>query len=169
MSQTMLKYLLASLTGIIAFLEPTINFFYALFFATLLDCLSAYKLSKRVKRLYPNTTKAKFNSLKAKRMAATLLEYYSVVIFVYFIETQVLKFEGIKLTNYVTALFCGIQFWSILENESSCSDKTWAKILQKFLVDKTSRHYDIDLEALKNKAEEEMKQHDKQEYGDKRE
>jgi hypothetical protein len=45
------------------------------------------------------------------------------------------------------------QVWSILENESSCRSeqdaKLW-KLLQRVMVDKTSRHFDVDLSELKD-------------------
>jgi hypothetical protein len=52
---------------------------------------------------------------------------------------------------------CMWQGWSILENELSCRDSgsnadTVLKILRKVVVDKTSRHFDVDLsELLKDK------------------
>lgn len=42
--------------------------------------------------------------------------------------------------------------YAMLENESSCNDAKWAKVLQRIMVDKTERHFDIDLSALKEMA-----------------
>ena len=58
-------------------------------------------------------------------------------------------FNGLYLANYVSLVFCFIQIWSILENESSMNDKPWAKIAQRIMVDKAERHFDIDLHELK--------------------
>ena len=54
----------------------------------------------------------------------------------------------IKLANITAGAVCFWQLWSMLENESSCSDERWAKVLQKVLVDKTERHFDVDLSVL---------------------
>jgi hypothetical protein len=58
----------------------------------------------------------------------------------------------IKLTNIVAGAVCFWQVWSMLENESSCNNARWAKIAQRILVDKTERHFDIDLRELKEKG-----------------
>lgn len=42
----------------------------------------------------------------------------------------------------------------MLENESSCNDAKWAKIAQRIMVDKTERHFDIDLHELKEETPE---------------
>jgi len=38
----------------------------------------------------------------------------------------------------------------MLENESSCNDARWADVAQRIMVDKTERHFDIDLHELKH-------------------
>jgi hypothetical protein len=45
----------------------------------------------------------------------------------------------------------------VLENKSSCNGSRWAKVLQKIMIDKTERHYDVDLSILKEKEEDETK------------
>ena len=57
---------------------------------------------------------------------------------------------SIDLTKVAAGAICFWQFWSILENESSCNGAKWAIVLQKILVDKTSRHFDINLDDLKD-------------------
>lgn len=58
------------------------------------------------------------------------------------------------LANITAGAFCMVQVLSILENESSCNEAKWAKALQKILIDKTKRHFDIDLSNLTNKENE---------------
>jgi len=64
--------------------------------------------------------------------------------------------EGVHLANYVTLIFCVLEAWSILENASSCNGSSWAKVLQKIMIDKTERHLDIDLSPLIQKNEKEV-------------
>lgn len=59
----------------------------------------------------------------------------------------------IDLTKIAAGAICFWQLWSILENESSCNGAKWAKVMQKILVDKTERHFDIDLSELDSKEE----------------
>ena len=58
----------------------------------------------------------------------------------------------IPLSYIITGVICFEQAWSILENESSCRPETesrfW-KALQKIMVDKTARHFDVNLDDLK--------------------
>jgi len=70
------------------------------------------------------------------------------------------------LSYIVAGIICFEQAWSILENESSCrgeKDGMFWKILQKIMIDKTERYFDINLDDLKDKNESEKEQ----ENGDK--
>ena len=61
------------------------------------------------------------------------------------------------LANQLTAIFCLVQFVSILENESTCNGAAWARVLQKIVADKTDRHFNVKLKELmkdKDEAEE---------------
>ena len=51
-----------------------------------------------------------------------------------------------------TGVICFEQAWSILENESSCrpeAEHRFWKALQQVMVDKTARHFDVNLDKLK--------------------
>jgi hypothetical protein len=69
------------------------------------------------------------------------------------VEHWVFIHVTIPLSFIVTGAICFEQAWSMLENESSCrdeSDSRFWKILQRIMVDKTERHFDIDLKDLKD-------------------
>ena len=89
----------------------------------------------------------------AGRVFVTLIKVYALTILAYLVQTFILEGLPIKLANIVAAAVCFWQFWSMLENESSCNDAKWAKIAQRILVDKTERHFDIDLSELKENKE----------------
>lgn len=61
----------------------------------------------------------------------------------------------VPLSYIVAGIICFEQAWSILENESSCRGKEegifW-KLLQKIMVDKTERHFDINLDEFKDNS-----------------
>lgn len=140
------KYVAGGVLGIIAALEPTLRFAFVLFFAILLDCWSAYDLNRRLKKQYPGKVTGKFQSRYALKMLKTFLQAYSVVILLHLVDVVLLANLGyLNLSNIGAAVFCGIQLWSVLENLSSANGAKWAKALQRIMVDKTKRHFDIDL------------------------
>lgn len=127
------------------------------FLFIVVDALSAYDLNKRVVREVKRLGKVvpknegKFRSSKAFKMIITMRDIAILIVLAHVLDTEVLGFHnGLYLANYVTGIFCVLQAWSILENASSCNGATWARVLQKIMVDKTSRHFDIDITELKN-------------------
>ena len=142
------KYVCALFFGVIAVVEPTLRFAIVLFFAVLLDCISAFDLSRRVKRNNPEKASGKFKSRYALRMIKTFLQAYSVIVLLHFTDVILLDgFGYLNLSNMGAAVFCAIQIWSILENISSENGATWAKQMQKIMTDKAKRHFDIDLKT----------------------
>lgn len=130
-------------------LEPTIPFAAICLFAIVVDCISAYRLGKRVKRQKSTgTDKEKFKSSYARRMFYTLCIVYACTVLGWLIDTYMYPFVDLYLANFISGGFCLVQLLSIFENESSCNDARWAKVLQKVLVNKAARHLDVDKEDL---------------------
>ena len=163
MQGTIFKYLLAVAMAFVSFIEPTLNFFYGIVAVITLDCISAYNLNRRIKKRFPNYATGKLESKKALKIIYTIGKVYGVILIIWFIEKNVLEDLSFEITKYVAALFCFIELISVLENESSCNNAWWARLLQKVLMDKTKRHFDIDIdiEQLKKEQEEE----DNKKYG----
>lgn len=148
----LIKFLGCGITAAIAYLQPTFDFILVCTVFVLFDCFTAFLLSKRAKKVYPNKVKhGKFESNLLKKISKTLLEIYSLIIMAYLLDKTIITFTDIYLPNIVSGAFCFSQFWSILENMSSCNENKWAKLLQKIMVDKTERHFDIDLSDFKDK------------------
>lgn len=139
--------------ALVALLQPTVPFIIICTIAILFDCYTAWSLSRRVKKKYPGANDGKFKSRYAGRVFVTLIKVYALTILAYLVQTFILEGLPIKLANIVAAAVCFWQVWSMLENESSCNDAKWAKIAQRILVDKTERHFDIDLSELKENKE----------------
>jgi hypothetical protein len=135
--------------AVIAYLNPTLPFVLICTLAILYDCYTAYKLSKRVSRNYPGANDGKFKSDYAKRIFSTMLKIYALIILTYLIDKEILPFLDLRLHNIIAGIFCLVQIWSILENESSENGSRWAKVLQKIMVNKAERHFDIDLSEFK--------------------
>jgi hypothetical protein len=165
MRELLTKYVLAMITASIAFIEPTFNFLYAIVAVITIDCFSAYNLNRRIRRKFPNYAKGKLESKKALKMIYTIGKVYGVILIIWFIEKNIIKDLSFDVTKYVAALFCFIQLISVLENESSCNDAWWARALQKFLMDKSKRHFDMDIDI--DKLREEQEEEDKKKYGGK--
>ena len=165
MQESTTRYIFASILALVAFIEPTINFLTAIVFVVTLDCFSAFNLNRRIKKKYPKYSTGKIESRKAIKMIYTIAKIYGVITLLWFIEIYVLKEPSLEVTKYVTALFCFIQLISILENESSCNEAWWARVLQKILSEKTKRHFDIDIDIDQLKKEQE--EEDNKKYGGK--
>jgi hypothetical protein len=73
-----------------------------------------------------------------------------MIMLAFAIDKNILTMGDIYLTKIVAGVFCFVQIWSILENESSFNPKSWAKLLQKIMIDKAERHFDVDLSEWKD-------------------
>ena len=147
------RSLFSAIGAIVALLHPTIPFILLCTVMVLGDVYTAWSLSRRVKRKFPNASDGKFKSIYFGRVFMTLIKIYVLIILAFLIETYIFEGLQVKLTNISAGAVCFWQLWSMLENESSCSDERWAKVLQKVLVDKAERHFDVDLSELNAKQE----------------
>lgn len=125
------------------------------------DAYTAYSLDKRVHKMYPDKTtreKAKFTSFAfGKVVTQTIPKRLSLILLAFLVEHWVFIHVEIPLSYIVTGVICFEQAWSIMENESSCRNEADSKFwrwLQKIMVDKTARHFDIDLTDLKDENNE---------------
>ena len=151
------RCIIAVLGAIWALLLPTLPFLLICTLAVLWDCYSAWALSQRVKKLHPDKADGKLKSNKMAKVIRTLLEVYALIVFAYLAEQIIFEELPVRLINVASGAVCFWQGWSVLENTSSCNDAKWARIAQKIMIDKTERHFDIDLSELKNISEENQK------------
>lgn len=144
---TLTKWVVSLMGGLIVLLQPTIPFILICLVAILIDCLTAWRLSVRIKLKNGKST-AKFRSKKFGKVIESILEVFAVIVLAHLIDKKIMTmFDGLYLANYVAAVFCFKQVWSILENISSENDAPWAKQLQKIMVNKSERHLDVDLDG----------------------
>lgn len=136
--------------------EPTFPLIIVTMIFIICDAWTAFQLDKRVKKMYPDkaTRPAKFLSFKfGKVVTVTIPKRLMVIILAYLVEHWVFIHVTMHLSYIATGVICFEQFWSILENEASCrnaNESRFWKILQKITIDKTERHFDVELEDLKN-------------------
>lgn len=146
------KFMSCILAAFVGYIAPMFPYLAICIVAIVFDAISAWDLNRRVAVRYPQKKSKKFNSADASKILGTILRICSIIVLMYMIDTHILTFVDMYLANIMSAVFCMLQVWSILENISSCSDERWAKVLQKILVDKTKRHLDIDLDDEDFKA-----------------
>lgn len=161
--------LVAALIGLLwAWIEPTIPFVLICAFAVLVDCITAWRLNRRIRKKY--TKKVADGKLKSNnmfKMVSDLCIIFLCVVLAHHIDNTILAhMGGLHMSSYVAAVFCLTQFVSILENESSCNGSIWAMALQKVLADKTERHIELTVEEFEQ-MKKEREEWEKQEKEDK--
>lgn len=162
--ERILDYIAAFLGGLVAmFLDkfsPTFPLIYVAIAFILYDSWAAYELEKRVQKVYPEKKKrpARYNSYKAWGMIPTMIESFAIIILMYAAQKWVFIDVYVPLPYIATGAICGVQLLSIAENKASCRQpgeknyKLWS-VLAKVLIDKTERHFDVDLSDLKNEKD----------------
>lgn len=141
--------------------EPAFPLIYVAIAFILYDSWTAFELDKRVQQCYPNKKKrpAKYNSYKAWGMVPTIIESTAVILLLYAAQRWVFVDLYVPLSYIGAGIICGVQLLSIAENKSSCrfpgdtNYKIW-KTLASVLIDKTERHFDVDLKELREELEE---------------
>ncbi len=160
-----LRLLFAAIGATLAALDPTLPYLLICTMLIFADCYTAWSLARRAARTHPDRVSEDAHKFKSHHFGAvlvSLMKAYALVIMAYLIQQHITAGLPIDLTKVAAGAICFWQLWSILENESSCNGARWAKVMQKILIDKTSRHFDIDLSALKDKADK-TEHHDKAE------
>lgn len=152
MQTTILKPVWVLVGSALAFFQPVWMFFLLAFLAVIGDCFTAYRLSNRIKKTTGAAT-GKFRSDRGRKIFWTMIKISYLIAFAYMLDLWVFNSREFISVKCVIGAFTFIQAWSILENESSGSNRRWAVLLQKIMVDKTERHLDIDLSALKQPEE----------------
>lgn len=148
-----LRWMFTALGAAVAILEPTLPYILICTLMILADCFTAWSLSRRARKAHPDRVSKdgkKFKSHHFGTVILTILKAWAAIIMSFLIQRYITGEMPIDLTKVAAGAICFWQLWSILENESSCNGAKWAAILQKILVDKTSRHFDIDLNKLKD-------------------
>ena len=151
------KYVFAFLGGVLGWVwsefEPIFPLVIVVVLCILYDAWTAYQLDKRVKRKYPDKMKrreAKFTSFAfGKVITSTMPKRFALILLAFLIEKYVCVHWDLHLEYIVTGIICFEQAWSILENESSCredEDSRIYRMLQRIMVDKSERHFDVELD-----------------------
>lgn len=133
-----------------AWLEPTLPYAAMCLFAVVIDCLTAWRLNRRIKAKYPNAgADGKLKSSHMSKMISDLAIVWLCILLADGVDDKLLEhFGNLHLGQYVAAIFVLCTAVSILENESSCNGAVWARAVQKIVTSKVARHIDIDEKEL---------------------
>lgn len=137
------RALFAMIGGILAYIEPLQEVMYVVFATILVDVATAYLLNRRVAWKYKGVSHGKISSQRLKSLGRSVIGISVIILLLQGIDQYCFVMFDLKLPYIAASAFCMIQVVSILENMSSCNDAKWAKLLQKILVDKTARHFDM--------------------------
>ena len=129
--------------GIVAYVEPLEEVMYVVCASIVVDVVTAYLLNRRVASKYKGVSHGKIQSQRLKSLGWTVVGISTIILLLQGIDKYCFVYADLKLPYLAASAFCMIQVVSILENMSSCNDAKWAKLLQKILVDKTARHFDM--------------------------
>ena len=157
------KSLVLGLGGLVGWLvaefKPTFPLIVVAVVFIISDAWTAFCLDKRVHKAYPDRTsreRAKFTSFAfGKVITHTIPKRLWLILLAYMVEHWVFLHITIHLHYIVTGAICFEQAWSMLENESSCrpeSESRFWRMLQRIMVDKTARHFDVDLDEMKDEG-----------------
>lgn len=142
------RWIMSAAAGIMAAIEPALPYLLICTGFIFLDCYSAFRLAQRVRKKHPERASGKLRSERMRHIFGTLIEVYVVVLLVHMAQIHIADDLPVNITKIVAGAVCGWQFWSYLENSASCNGRKWAKTARRIFVDKTSRHFDINLTEL---------------------
>ena len=141
MNVTNLRMVAAAVGGaVMNFVVPVVPYAALCTAMVLADVVTAYTLSRRVRRHYVAQGAGLLKSRRLGRALVTLGKVYALLLIASGVDALLVPDGGWSALRFATGAVCLWQGVSVLENESSCSDAEWARIARKWLVDKARRH-----------------------------
>jgi hypothetical protein len=151
-----LRWVFTAIGALAAIFEPALPYLLICTLLILADCYTAWSLGRRVRKAHPEAVKAethKFKSSHFARVISTMIKSWVLICLAYLMQRHITDGLPVDMTKIAAGAICFWQLWSILENESSCNGAKWAKMAQRILVDKTTRHLNLDSEDVKEALE----------------
>ncbi|MFH1121792.1 MAG: phage holin family protein [Bacteroidota bacterium] len=142
------KWIAGIIGGVVGYLSATGWLMLISIMMVLYDSYTAWELSYRVKKRFPGLSDGKFKSNAALKAIKKIRDYCLVIILAYMIQDKIVIMFNLYLPYVAAGIFVFVEFWSILENKSSCNGGKWAQVLQKVMVDKTARHFNMEVNEL---------------------
>ena len=148
LTQKLLQYATSIFGGLLLAFETSLDYFVPCLLAIGLDVFSAWMLSRRVHKKYPENCDGKFKSEYKWRVMITLGVMFVVMILAAYVDLKVRRCDDELAVRVAMGAFLFYELWSCLENWSSENDKPFAKALQRIMVNKAERHLDVPLSDI---------------------
>jgi hypothetical protein len=143
-----LQYISSAIGGLLLAIGTSIDYFIPCLLAIALDVFTAYMLSRRVHKKYPNNCEGKFKSEYKHRVMITLGVMFIVIILAAHVDMKIRLSDDQLAVRFTMGAFLFYECWSCLENWSSENDEPIAKALQRIMVNKAERHLDVPLSDI---------------------
>jgi len=148
LAQKLMQYLASIIGGVTLAFETSLDYFVPCFLAIALDVFTAWRLSKRVHKIYPDKCDGKFKSKYTPRIMLTLGVMFIVLILAAYVDMLVRHNTDQLAVRCAMGVFLFYEAWSCLENWSSCNNEPIAKALQRIMVNKAERHLNVPLSDI---------------------
>lgn len=142
------QYAVSVLGGLLLAFETTVDYFFPCLLAIGLDIFSAWMLSRRVHRKYPDKSDGKFKSEYKYRVMITLGVLFIVLILAAYVDALLRHADDQLAVRWSMGVFLFYEGWSCLENWSSENDNLFARALQRIMVNKAERHLNVPLSDI---------------------
>lgn len=136
------------LSALFTTFTTALNFIIPCFLVIMLDVFTAWMLQRRVHKRHPEHSDGKFKSEYKFRIIITLILVFVLLILGAYVDMLIIK-TGDYAVRFAAGMFLFYEFWSCLENWSSENENKFARVLQRIMVDKAERHFNVDMHELK--------------------
>lgn len=143
MEYNLIRHLTALIGGaIFSFIEPTLPCAMICTAMVVTDCITAWRLSRRVKACVADAPAdaGKLSSRRLGRVLVTLARIYVLLLLAHGIDVAIGLPGDITALRFAAGAVCFRQALSILENEAAMNDAPWAAQVRRWLIDKARRH-----------------------------
>lgn len=143
--------------GLFLAFEATAIYFNIALLVIIVDVISAFALGRRVARRYPDKADGKFKSEYKFRILFTFIIFMLAIMAGYMVDTVVIQ-ESNKAVSFVVFAFIFYEVWSICENWSSENDNLLARVMQKVMINKVDRHFNLEVKEAIKEVKDELKE-----------
>ena len=129
------------ITGTLAFFEPLWALMLWFFIFVAVDMITGVSASIKERKI--------ITSNKLSRTIKKLVMYCTVIVLVHAIDTEMITLVDLGLARICSAIICGIELYSILENCYRLTGNTVFKVLTQFTLKKIEDETGVNLQEKK--------------------
>lgn len=137
------KIMFAAIAGLSGFFAPLWILVLWMTIFVMFDLISGIMAAKRRGEL--------LQSKKLRRTINKLIWYFSAILLANGLDVGILGFIALYLANFTTAIICGVELYSILENAYSITGNRVFWLLTQFTTKKIKETTDVDISQSPDK------------------